>query len=46
MWALPPSDTVLHLLSLVALAAQAMTAALAIRYKWEMSKFVFDADRK
>ena len=26
---LPPSDTVLHLLSLVALAAQAMTAALA-----------------
>ena len=29
MWTLPPSDTVLHLLSLVALAAQAMTAALA-----------------
>jgi uncharacterized membrane protein YeiH len=29
MWSLPPSDTVLHLLSLVALAAQAMTAALA-----------------
>ena len=29
MWGLPPSDTVLHLLSLVALAAQAMTAALA-----------------
>src|SRR5271163_2854080 len=29
MWNLPPSDTVLHLLSLVALAAQAMTAALA-----------------
>jgi len=29
MWALPPSDTVLHLLSLVAIAAQAMTAALA-----------------
>ncbi len=29
MWVLPPSDTVLHLLSLVALAAQAMTAALA-----------------
>ena len=29
MWALPPSDTVLHLLSLVAIPAQAMTAALA-----------------
>jgi uncharacterized membrane protein YeiH len=29
MWALPPSDSVLHLLSLVAIAAQAMTAALA-----------------
>ena len=29
MWGLLPSDTVLHLLSLVALAAQAMTAALA-----------------
>jgi uncharacterized membrane protein YeiH len=29
MWALPPSDTVLHLLSYVALAAGAMTAALA-----------------
>jgi uncharacterized membrane protein YeiH len=29
MWALPPSDTVLHVLSLVAIAAQAMTAALA-----------------
>ena len=29
MWGIPPSDTVLHVLSLVALAAQAMTAALA-----------------
>ena len=29
MWALPPSDIVLYSLSLVALAAQAMTAALA-----------------
>jgi uncharacterized membrane protein YeiH len=29
MWNLPPSDSVLHSLSLVALAAQAMTAALA-----------------
>ena len=29
MWGLAPSDTVLHVLSLVALAAQAMTAALA-----------------
>jgi uncharacterized membrane protein YeiH len=29
MWNLPPSDSVLHLLSWVALAAQAMTAALA-----------------
>jgi uncharacterized membrane protein YeiH len=29
MWNLPPSDSVLHLLSFVALAAQAMTAALA-----------------
>src|ERR1700724_4362647 len=29
MWTLPPSDSVLHVLSLVALAAQAMTAALA-----------------
>jgi uncharacterized membrane protein YeiH len=29
MWNLPPGDSVLHLLSLVALAAQAMTAALA-----------------
>lgn len=29
MWNLPPSDTVLHFLSLVALAAQVMTAALA-----------------
>jgi uncharacterized membrane protein YeiH len=29
MWALPPTDTVLHWLQLVALAAQAMTAALA-----------------
>src|SRR4051794_31416079 len=29
MWTLPPSDTVLHLLSLVAIPAQAMTAALA-----------------
>jgi hypothetical protein len=28
MWGLPPGDTVLHVLSLVALAAQAMTAAL------------------
>ncbi len=28
MWTLPPSDTVLHLLSYVALTAQAMTAAL------------------
>ena len=29
MWNLPPGDSVLHYLSLVALAAQAMTAALA-----------------
>jgi uncharacterized membrane protein YeiH len=29
MWTMPPADTVLHLLSLVAAAAQAMTAALA-----------------
>jgi uncharacterized membrane protein YeiH len=29
MWGLPPNDSVLHVLSLVALAAQAMTAALA-----------------
>ena len=29
MWALPPSDAVLYALTLVALAAQAMTAALA-----------------
>jgi uncharacterized membrane protein YeiH len=29
MWNLPPGDTLLHLLSWVALAAQAMTAALA-----------------
>src|SRR6516225_5470632 len=29
MWALPPTVTVLHILSLVALTAQAMTAALA-----------------
>src|SRR5882672_2114843 len=29
MWTLPPGDTVLHLLSFVALTAQAMTAALA-----------------
>jgi uncharacterized membrane protein YeiH len=29
MWSLPPGDTVLQVLSLVALAAQAMTAALA-----------------
>ena len=29
MWALPPTITVLHVLSLVALTAQAMTAALA-----------------
>src|ERR1700712_2329435 len=29
MWNLPPSDTVLHVLSLLAAAAQAMTAALA-----------------
>ena len=29
MWGLPPTDTVLHVLSLIALAAQAMTAALA-----------------
>src|SRR2546421_8082590 len=29
MWILPPGDTVLHFLSLVALAAQGMTAALA-----------------
>ena len=29
MWNLPPSDTVLHLLSFLALTAQAMTAALA-----------------
>ncbi len=29
MWEWPPGDTVLHLLSWVALAAQAMTAALA-----------------
>jgi uncharacterized membrane protein YeiH len=29
MWSLPPSDSVLHVLSLLALAAQAMTAALA-----------------
>src|SRR5215475_14153454 len=29
MWNLPPGDSVLHFLSLVALAAQAMTAALA-----------------
>ena len=29
MWNLPPTDTVLQMLSLVALAAQAMTAALA-----------------
>src|ERR1700710_1067269 len=29
MWGLPPGDTVLNMLSLLALAAQAMTAALA-----------------
>src|SRR4030081_2233431 len=29
MWNLPPSDAVLHVLSLLAFAAQAMTAALA-----------------
>jgi uncharacterized membrane protein YeiH len=29
MWSLPPSDSVLHFLTLVALAAQSMTAALA-----------------
>ena len=29
MWSLPPSDTVLHLLTYVALTSQAMTAALA-----------------
>jgi len=29
MWSLPPSDSVLHFLSLVAVAAQGMTAALA-----------------
>jgi uncharacterized membrane protein YeiH len=29
MWSLPPTDSVLHLLSLVAVAAQGMTAALA-----------------
>ncbi|HZR89703.1 MAG TPA: trimeric intracellular cation channel family protein [Bradyrhizobium sp.] len=29
MWNLPPSDSVLHVLSFIALAAQAMTAALA-----------------
>jgi uncharacterized membrane protein YeiH len=29
MWNLPPSDSVLHVLSYVALTAQAMTAALA-----------------
>src|SRR5215472_10815931 len=29
MWKLPPSDSVLHFLQLIALAAQAMTAALA-----------------
>ena len=29
MWTLPPSDTVLHLMTYVALAAGAMTAALA-----------------
>ena len=29
MWSLPPSDSMLHVLSYVALAAQAMTAALA-----------------
>src|SRR6201991_1105534 len=29
MWNLPPSDSVLHVLSLIALAAQAMSAALA-----------------
>ena len=29
MWTLPPSDSVLHILSFIAVAAQAMTAALA-----------------
>src|ERR1044072_9986350 len=29
MWSLPPGDTVLHVLTYVALTAQAMTAALA-----------------
>ena len=29
MWSLPPSDTVLHMLTYVALASNAMTAALA-----------------
>ena len=29
MWALPPTDSVLHVLSFIAVAAQAMTAALA-----------------
>ena len=29
MWTLPPSDSVLHVLSFIAVAAQAMTAALA-----------------
>jgi uncharacterized membrane protein YeiH len=96
MWSLPSTDSVLHILSLVAVAAQAMTAALAagrrsmdwagvcmlgritalgggtirdvwlghdevwtaltfvlgltfrllaIRYKWEMPKFVFSQDQ-
>ena len=29
MWSLPPTDSVLHFLSLVAIAAQGITAALA-----------------
>jgi hypothetical protein len=48
MWTLPPTDSVLHMLSFVAVAAQAMTAApaLAIRYKWEMPKFVFSENKR
>ena len=86
MWNLPPSDSVLHVLSIIALAAQAMSAALAagrrsmdwvgvcllgaitalkindelwtaltfvlglalrllaIRFKWEMPKFVLNGE--
>ena len=29
MWTMPPTDSVLHVLSFIAVAAQAMTAALA-----------------